>query len=262
MGYGDFKLLAALGAWLGWKMLLPIILIAARRGRGRRHRHALRCSGRAARPPSPSGRSWPRPAGSCSCSARSWWTATSASFGQPGRERARLPGRPDRRHRQRQIHGRQPVRRARRAHHRHRRDRARGRRARPAPARPHRRALRAGVLAAGRQPRPRGAARARVRGPDRPARSSRPSRIRRSAPRWNAARDAAAGPYSMLAIPLLVEKDADAAGGSGAGRRLRRGAADSPAAGARRLHARAGAGDPRGAGHARRAARRPRTTSS
>jgi leader peptidase (prepilin peptidase) / N-methyltransferase len=29
MGYGDFKLLAALGAWLGWKMLLPIILFAA-----------------------------------------------------------------------------------------------------------------------------------------------------------------------------------------------------------------------------------------
>lgn len=29
MGYGDFKLLAALGAWLGWKMLLPTILIAA-----------------------------------------------------------------------------------------------------------------------------------------------------------------------------------------------------------------------------------------
>jgi leader peptidase (prepilin peptidase)/N-methyltransferase len=29
MGYGDFRLLAALGAWLGWKMLLPIILIAA-----------------------------------------------------------------------------------------------------------------------------------------------------------------------------------------------------------------------------------------
>jgi leader peptidase (prepilin peptidase) / N-methyltransferase len=29
MGYGDFKLLAALGAWLGWKMLLPIILMAA-----------------------------------------------------------------------------------------------------------------------------------------------------------------------------------------------------------------------------------------
>jgi len=29
MGYGDFKLLAALGAWLGWKMLLPIILLAS-----------------------------------------------------------------------------------------------------------------------------------------------------------------------------------------------------------------------------------------
>jgi leader peptidase (prepilin peptidase)/N-methyltransferase len=29
MGYGDFKLFAGLGAWLGWKMLLPIILFAA-----------------------------------------------------------------------------------------------------------------------------------------------------------------------------------------------------------------------------------------
>jgi leader peptidase (prepilin peptidase) / N-methyltransferase len=29
MGYGDFKLLAALGAWLGWKMLLPIILMSS-----------------------------------------------------------------------------------------------------------------------------------------------------------------------------------------------------------------------------------------
>ena len=29
MGYGDFKLLAALGAWLGLQMLLPVILIAA-----------------------------------------------------------------------------------------------------------------------------------------------------------------------------------------------------------------------------------------
>jgi leader peptidase (prepilin peptidase)/N-methyltransferase len=32
MGHGDFKLLAALGAWLGWKMLLPIILFAAGTG--------------------------------------------------------------------------------------------------------------------------------------------------------------------------------------------------------------------------------------
>jgi leader peptidase (prepilin peptidase)/N-methyltransferase len=29
MGYGDFKLLAALGAWMGLKMLLPIVLLAA-----------------------------------------------------------------------------------------------------------------------------------------------------------------------------------------------------------------------------------------
>jgi len=29
MGYGDFKLLAALGAWLGWKMLPLIIMLSS-----------------------------------------------------------------------------------------------------------------------------------------------------------------------------------------------------------------------------------------
>ncbi|HUN26092.1 MAG TPA: A24 family peptidase [Steroidobacteraceae bacterium] len=29
MGYGDFKLFAALGAWLGWQLLLPTILLSA-----------------------------------------------------------------------------------------------------------------------------------------------------------------------------------------------------------------------------------------
>jgi leader peptidase (prepilin peptidase)/N-methyltransferase len=32
MGYGDFKLFAALGAWTGWQMLLPIILFSAATG--------------------------------------------------------------------------------------------------------------------------------------------------------------------------------------------------------------------------------------
>jgi len=29
MGYGDFKLLAAIGAWLGWKMLPAVILLSS-----------------------------------------------------------------------------------------------------------------------------------------------------------------------------------------------------------------------------------------
>jgi leader peptidase (prepilin peptidase)/N-methyltransferase len=29
MGYGDFKLLAAIGAWLGWQMLPLVILVSS-----------------------------------------------------------------------------------------------------------------------------------------------------------------------------------------------------------------------------------------
>ena len=32
MGYGDFKLFAAIGAWLGWQALIPVILVAASLG--------------------------------------------------------------------------------------------------------------------------------------------------------------------------------------------------------------------------------------
>lgn len=32
MGYGDFKLLAALGAWLGWQAILPVILLSCTAG--------------------------------------------------------------------------------------------------------------------------------------------------------------------------------------------------------------------------------------
>jgi leader peptidase (prepilin peptidase)/N-methyltransferase len=32
MGYGDFKLFAALGAWLGWQMLLPVLVFASGMG--------------------------------------------------------------------------------------------------------------------------------------------------------------------------------------------------------------------------------------
>jgi leader peptidase (prepilin peptidase)/N-methyltransferase len=34
MGYGDFKLLAALGAWLGWQMIVPMLLLASVIGAG------------------------------------------------------------------------------------------------------------------------------------------------------------------------------------------------------------------------------------
>jgi leader peptidase (prepilin peptidase)/N-methyltransferase len=29
MGYGDFKLFACLGAWFGWQLLIPLILLSS-----------------------------------------------------------------------------------------------------------------------------------------------------------------------------------------------------------------------------------------
>ncbi len=63
MGYGDFKLLAAIGAWLGWKMLLPTILFSAAVGAVCRNRHPARCRRKSAPPRSRSARSSPQPAG-------------------------------------------------------------------------------------------------------------------------------------------------------------------------------------------------------
>ena len=80
MGFGDFKLLAALGAWLGWKMILPIVLLAPRSSVPW-SASRMKMSARAARRPlrARSGRSSPAPAWSCcspapsACSAGCGW---------------------------------------------------------------------------------------------------------------------------------------------------------------------------------------------
>ena len=61
MGYGDFKLLAALGAWLGWQMLPLIVLLSSVVGavigialivfKGRDHQHAAARSAPTSRSP-------------------------------------------------------------------------------------------------------------------------------------------------------------------------------------------------------------------
>ena len=60
MGYGDFKLFAALGAWLGWKLLPLVILLSAATGAmlgiaddrpARPRSRALRCPSGPTSPP-------------------------------------------------------------------------------------------------------------------------------------------------------------------------------------------------------------------
>jgi prepilin signal peptidase PulO-like enzyme (type II secretory pathway) len=62
MGYGDFKLLAALGAWLGWAMLPTIILLSSVVGRDGRHQPDRVRQAAAATSRSRSDRIWPPPA--------------------------------------------------------------------------------------------------------------------------------------------------------------------------------------------------------
>jgi leader peptidase (prepilin peptidase)/N-methyltransferase len=71
MGYGDFKLLAALGAWLGWQAILPIVLMASVIGAvvGLVMKFSGACAKAASCPSAPS---WP---------AAAWWCCWS---GCPG----------------------------------------------------------------------------------------------------------------------------------------------------------------------------------
>jgi leader peptidase (prepilin peptidase)/N-methyltransferase len=58
MGYGDFKLFAALGAWLGWKML-PLVIYCPRHRRGAGDLMIV-LRGRDRAPPCPLGPTWRR----------------------------------------------------------------------------------------------------------------------------------------------------------------------------------------------------------
>ena len=232
MGYGDFKLFAALGAWLGWQMLLPVILIAAVVGavvgiamlslRGPEPRHADRL-----RPVPRRGRladAHVRPA------ARRGYLGLFARIReQRPHERARVPRRTDRRHRQRQVDGGRSS---------SARSACRSSTATRSPATsssPDSRRSSGWWSASGpRSSPPTGTSTGR-----RCAISCSPTRKARADlealthPAIGAALEArsasAGGPYQILVIPLLVEKNLGLARGPRAGGRLRRGTADRAA---------------------------------
>ena len=80
MGYGDFKLLAAIGAWLGWQMLPLVLLLAAFVGAAvGLTMMAARRLGRGV--PIPSARTLQAQAGSPCSGARTDGGATSGSSG-------------------------------------------------------------------------------------------------------------------------------------------------------------------------------------
>ena len=218
MGYGDFKLFAALLAWLGYQMFLPILLLSALTGAVTGI--ALIALGRHAPPGADSVRALPgggrlRRPRLGRAAADGGALPADLPLGRPGGRRAwhhpirratgRLPGRTDRRHRQRQEHRGRHVRGARRARDRHRRDRAGRRRARHPGPRGGRRRLRAGGAPAGRRTRPPAAPGAGLRRRRRGASSWRRSCTPGSCERMEALCAASGGPYQVLVIPLLLE---------------------------------------------------------
>ena len=199
MGYGDFKLFAAIGAWLGWQMLPLVLLLAAAVGA---------VVGIAMMAASRLGRGVPIPFGPYLAGAA--WIALAVGSGhRRGLSRVRRPRadrdaahRPHRRHRERQDDGRGSLRRARRDRARHRRDRARGRRTRPARTRGARQGAAAAASStarAGSTARSCAAACSRTR---RPGATSRPILHPAILAELERQARAARGPYQVFVIPL------------------------------------------------------------